>query len=306
MKVRGLTLVLLGVALAAPASAQIIATSIPGEGAAGGGTGSGKRFALHLMASPLSKWRYNEIATGATLNGPGTVLLVDSGVFTGTPNSDYLLAGEMAFKLSDSWSVAVGGWYNKVGKVTYDFDIETVGFSLATGDFISDVDHLTGTLDGDLKVSEGHAAIFYRSVGIQGGIVHTNSTITNSRIATSRSPINVGEALGTIEGSNKANDMDLYGVYKLGGGESAHPWGISLGAGVYRKKGTTESSQRAAEDQTVPSGFVTASVGVFKGLGVDASLWYVGKTKASRGDQAFVTSDAASRFTIGIGYTFSN
>ena len=56
----------------------------------------------------------------------------------------------------------------------------------------------------------------------------------------------------------------------------------------------------------MPSGFVTASVGVFRGLGIDASYWYVGKTKASRGSEAFVTSDAASRFTIGLGYTFSN
>ena len=59
MQLRGLTLACLGVAaLAGPASAQIIATSIPREG--GGGTGgSEKKFALHLMVSPLSKWTYN-------------------------------------------------------------------------------------------------------------------------------------------------------------------------------------------------------------------------------------------------------
>jgi len=305
MSLRGLTLAGLGVlALAGPASAQIIATSIPLEGGSGPGGGAEKRFALHLMASPLSKWTYNEVATGATLNAAGDTLLIDTGVFSGKPNSDMLLAGEAVFKLSDSWNVAVGGWYNKVGNVTYDFDIQTIGIDIGSGDFIEDLDHLTGTLDGDLTVFEGHAAIFYKNFGVQGGIVNTKSEITNSNIETGNVPANIGEPLGSIEGSNTANDWDLYSVYKFGG-SGDHPWGVSLGAGIYVKKGTTESSQRLSESQTVPTAFVTASFNIFKGLGIDASYWYVGKTKASRGEQAFVSSDAASRLTFGIGYTFT-
>jgi hypothetical protein len=299
MKFRGLTLVLLGVALAAPASAQIIATSIPGEGAAGGGTGSGKRFALHLMASPVSKWRYNELIGGVLDRGDR--IFLDSGVFTGTPNSDFLLAGELAFRLSDSWSAGVGGWYNKVGKVDYRFNIDSL---IITADDVF-TDSLTGSLDGDLTVSEGHVNLFYKDFGIQGGIVKTRSTITNSRIETSVSPDNIGQPLGSVEGDeNKATDLDLYGVYKMAGGES-RPWSLSVGAGIYRKKGNTESGQRLAEDQTLPSGFVAGSVTVWKGLGIDASYWYVGKTKAVAGD-GVVSSNTASRFTIGVGYTFSN
>lgn len=300
MKLRGLMLSCLGVcALAAPASAQIIATSIPREDTGGAGAAE-KKFALHLMASPFSKWRYNELLLGQTQFDDR--VFTDIGVFTGTPNSDFLLAGEAVFKAGSDWNIGLGGWYNKVGKVQYDFDVATV---ITVGDDIIGGDALTGTLDGDLSVFEGHANVFYRNVGIQAGLVRTSSEITNSHIATSNDPTNIGRPLGSVEGdANKVTDWDLYGVYKMAGGD-AHPWGISVGAGLYRKKGNTDNSQRLGESQTVGSGFVTASVGVFKGLSVDASYWYVGKTAASRGDEAFVTSDAASRFNIGIGYTFS-
>jgi hypothetical protein len=304
MRLRRLVLGCLSVALAAPASAQIIATSIPREDT-GGGTGSNaeRRFALHLMASPLTKWRINEILFGQANFDVRT--FTDFGILTGTPNSDFLLAGEMAFKAGDNWTIGAGGWYNKVGKVQYDFDVATLITLGPCCDELLDTDNLTGTLDGDLNLAEGHVNVFYKSFGIQTGLVHVSSEISNSRIATSSDPTNIGRRLGSVEGqTNSVTDWDLYGVYKTGGGDT-RPWALSLGAGIYRKKGSTESAQRLGESQTVPSGFVTASVGLFKGLGVDASFWYIGKTEAARGSDALVTSDAASRFTLGIGYTFS-
>jgi hypothetical protein len=290
-------------ALALPASAQIIATSIPREEVAGKGkgvTGAEKKFALHLMVTPLAKWKYGEFAAGVCPAGVCAQDILDYGVFTGTPNSKFLFAGEVVFKAARDWTVGVGGWYNKVGSVNYNFDVQSIYLSSGRQG------HETGTLDGDLNVSEGHASIFYKDFGLQAGIVHTNSAIANSRIVTdSLNQKNVGQPLGSIDpSSNSANDWDLYGVYKFSGG-SKQPWGISLGAGFYKKKGNTVNAQRPAQDKTVFSGFVTGSVDIYKGLGLDASFWYVGKTEAAIGGTTLASSPAQSRFTLGVGYTFS-
>lgn len=284
--------------LPSPSSAQIISTSIPRLETAGA-PGEEKKFAIHLMASPFSKWHYNEIVAGNI----GDSEFFDVGLFSGTPNSDFLFAGEGVFKLGSTISIGVGGWYNKVGRVAYDFSVNTFDFD---GFFI---DHSTGTLTGDLKLSEGHVSVFFKDVGVQAGLVHTRSTLLDSVIITSTDlPTTVGGPLGSIEvggADSSATDWDLYGVYKYAG-QTARPFGISVGAGVYNKKGSTETSQRAPEDQMVFSGFVTGSVDVYKGLGLDVSYWYIAKTEADLGLGEVISSEeAASRFTVGIGYSFS-
>ena len=60
----------------------------------------------------------------------------------------------------------------------------------------------------------------------------------------------------------------------------------------------------------MPSFFATATLGIYKGLGVDGSYWYVGKTDRSELQQAL--SDAGvdfdqslNRLMVGVSYTFS-
>jgi hypothetical protein len=48
------------------------------------------------------------------------------------------LAGEAVVRLGKSFTLGGGGWYNKVGRVTYDFNVQTYNGSLV-------IDHLTGT-----------------------------------------------------------------------------------------------------------------------------------------------------------------
>jgi hypothetical protein len=281
-----------------PASAQIIMTSIPKLSATSQATGRGeKRFALHVMGSPVSLWKYNELAGGAVKGSDG---LYDVGLFSGTPSSDFLLAGETVFKVGRDFSVGVGGWHNKVGKVQYGFAVLTVDQDLFP------VDIATGTLDGDLTLSEGHVSLFYKAVGVQAGIVHTNSKLTSSTILQSEAfPSAEGTALQSIEQNNSVNDWDLYGVYKYSG-HAKRPFGVSAGAGVYGKQGNTKSAQRSAEDQVVFSSFVTGTVDLYKGFGLDASYWYIAKTKADLlGLNEPLVSDPASRFTFGVSYSFS-
>jgi hypothetical protein len=283
---------------AAPASAQIISTSIP-KAETPGAQAQEKTFAFHVMGSPFSKWHYNEIVAADWTDNPNNT---DVGIFSGTPNSDFLLAGEAVVKLGKSFSLGGGGWYNKVGKVQYDFKVQTYNANLVV------VDHLTGTLTGDLKLGEGHASFFYKDVGVQVGAVHTNSRLMDSKIATSDLPSNVGLPLGSIEENGQdssVTDWDLYGVYKYAG-KSSHPYGLSVGAGFYNKKGSTETSQRAPDDQKIFSGFFTGTFDVYKGLGIDVSYWYIAKTEADLGLGTPVSSEnATNRFTIGFSYTFS-
>lgn len=286
-----------------PASAQIISTSIPR--AETGVQAEEKKFALHVMASPLSKWRYNEIVAGGWEDDFGNPYS-DIGLFTGTPNSDFLLAGEGVVRAGPSITIGFGGWYNKVGRVSYNFDVNTYDAITETLD-----DRVTGTLLGDLKLTEGHASVFYKDIGVQVGVVRTRSTLTASRIASSNFPGNVGGPLGSIEvdEDSSATDWNLYGVYKYSGqtgGQSGRPFGLSAGAGIYNKQGSTESAQRSADDQVVFSSFLTGTVDIYKGLGVDVSYWYIAKTEADFGVGTPVSSkNATNRFTIGFSYTFS-
>lgn len=303
MRLRGLFLGCLSVALAAPASAQIIATSIPREDT-GGGTGSNAehRFALHLMASPFAKWKINsyvEQPKGADFPDLISASSTDS-------SSKFIGAAELAFAAGSNWTFGVGGWHNALGEP----DVDIVEISV-----IDNPPYVfAGTARQKLNATEFHANLFYKSIGVQAGIVRTSATLTalragstfvfldtNEQITLPRD-FTVGE-LGVQEEKRTSNNWDAFLVYKYGTATADRlPWTLSLGGGVYRD---TQARSSAF------SGFATASVGIFKGLGIDASFWYVGKSKPTATRQELgnmletTLSDNLSRFTIGVGYSFN-
>ena len=298
MGLRGLILGCLSLALAAPASAQIIATSIPREDT-GGGTGSNAehRFALHLMASPFAKWKINSY----TEDPRGNPTFQQAA--TTDSSSKFIGAAEAAFAAGSNWSIGVGGWYNELG--TADIDL----FEL---DLNSDIPAIAGTATSKLRVMEVHGNVFYKDLGVQVGLVNTRSRLTGLKAGAERLRFDqfgdlVFETLRsdiTLDGETvSTNNMDAFLVYKRGGSTGSRgSWGLSFGGGIYRDSdaGTTK-----------PSAFATASVGLFRGLGIDASYWYVGGAKPTVAQQDLAdlledaVSDNMSRFTIGIGYTFN-
>lgn len=305
MKTKVVAIAILGLgAFVAPASAQIIATSIPR--ADSGGKAAEKKFAFHVLAAPLAKWKYGEVFIGDI--GPDLAV----GTVQAKPNSDFLLAGEVAFKAGRHWTVGVGGWYNKVGNTTYGFDGDVL-FSDGFG-------QMTVDLGGDLTIYEGHANLFFKDIGIQAGVVRTSGTIgDNAKYKTftfDGQPFKCTDLLSASDCNNNAidvfkgntTDWDVFAVYKHAwGGKS--PLSISLGAGGYRKQGSSDTPLRSTDSTTVFTAFATASVSVYKGLGLDASFWYIDKTDATKGEGSLASksagTDSQSRFTIGLGYTFS-
>jgi hypothetical protein len=290
-------------ALAPAASAQIISTSIPyaDRGVAAGG----KNANFHVMVAPFAKWKYGEVYIGEP--DPGLLVV---GSVNATPNSDFLVAAEGAFGLGEGpWSLTVGGWYNKVGQTDYAL----------SGTFLLDDPSLfpfnVGTINvdvgGDLNLYEGHVGIFYKDFGIQAGIVKTSGNIggtaQNLRVVFTADPTGQETSLGDFDVAvfeSDTTDWDVFGVYK----RSGERWNASVGAGAYGKQGITSGSPlRNAENKTVFSAFVSANVEVWKGLGIDASFWYIGSTGTIEGELAdlgAVDSDSQSRVTVGVGYSF--
>ena len=286
--IRTLSMALLGLAvLAAPARAQIIATSIP-KSIAGGGEG---RWAFHLMWAPYAKWNI------ATFEEDPTAFLATKG----DPKSDFLGAAEVAFKAGDAVTIGLGGWYNKVGNDSAEYVF-----------FLADPDgsvFLSGPVNRDVKHIEGHVNVFYKSLGVQFGLVHNTTqinTITADFATVDDIPIPLDVANGLLTDvagvEDTANDWDSYLIYKAGGSTgSDNNWSFSLGGGFYHYD---------IVSKTVPSFFATATVGLFKGLGVDASYWYVAKTKRSElqdalSDLGVDLDQNLNRFMVGVSYTFS-
>lgn len=277
------------VALAAPATAQIIATSIP-KSISGGGEG---RWAFHLMYSPFAKWKIN------TFEEDPTAFFATSG----KPKSSFLGAAEVAFKAGESATLGLGGWYNKIGKKTSDYAFFGVD---PDGDVF-----FAGPLNLDVTYTEGHANLFYKDLGVQFGIVHNSRTVNsiNAEVATVNGedfPLDIADQIladNVVGAKDTANDYDGYLIYKAGGTNANNAnWSFSLGGGIYHYD---------IVKKTVPSAFATATVGLYRGLGVDASFWYVGKTKRSELQQAL--SEAGidldqnlSRWMVGVSYTFSS
>ncbi len=284
--------------LVSPASAQIIATSIPKAGGAAPGKGAGaeKQFAFHILGAPIAKWKIN------AFEEEGGAFLASSA----NPNSKLLLAGELAFSARSDVTIGIGGWFNKVGNTNYDFvflDTSEQGSGL------------TGVRADDLTYTEGHVNVFYKDVGLQFGLVHSKSTTSDVTIREfflgdtvfSRAALVslIGSAaVSTIEGEARglevsATDFDSYLVYKTGSSrfqrDAKVPWTVSAGAGLYHYQATSK---------TVFSGFLTGSVDVYKGLGLDVSFWYIGKSN-SESQKILGVVDNLSRFSVGIGYSFS-
>jgi hypothetical protein len=296
-------------ALAVPASAQIIATSIPRAEAAGTGKGvtvEEEKWALHLMASPFAKWKINsyvEEPKGAEVPDFQQASSTDSA-------SKFIFAGELAFKVGSDVSIGIGGWYNELGTadVTF-FELEPAVVVQSTGLLA-----LAGTAQSKMNVFEFHGNVFWRDVGVQVGVVKTKSDVTTLLAGAERADFNFNT--GQVElrtlladlaldlPEQKTTNWDAFLIYKKGSESGAsRPWGVSVGAGMYRdnqSKGTSFS------------GFLTGSVQIWKGLGLDASYWYVGTKEQTAGQQALgdLLGDAIetnlSRFTIGIGYSFPN
>jgi hypothetical protein len=301
MTCRGLALACLGVAaLAAPASAQIIATSIPREDV-GGGTGAGSsRFAVHLMASPFAKWKINSYIE----EPKGDAFPVFQQASTTDSASKFIGAAEVVFAAGENWSIGLGGWYNTLGEP----DVEIFEVDLAAGTVFG------GAATQELSVSEFHGSVFYKDIGVQAGLVHTSATLTGFKAGsvvldlnsddppfTFPEDITLAEA-GIPEQTVSSNNWDAFLVYKKGSAPGTRPWSLALGGGVYHD---------SLASSTKFSGFATASVGIFKGLGIDASYWYVGGASPTPARQELedlledAISENMSRFTIGIGYTFN-
>jgi hypothetical protein len=279
-------------ALAAPATAQIIATSIP-KSIAGGGEG---RWAFHLMYSPFAKWKINTFEEDPAASN----FLATSG----NPKASFLGAAEVAFKAGDAVTLGVGGWYNKIGNKTSDYLFLGVNNQ---GDSVL----FAGPMNLDVSYTEGHANLFYKDLGVQFGLVHNSRTVN----AISADIAQVGGLPGDLDQANAllnanvvgakdtANDTDGYLIYKAGGNSGNDTnWSFSLGGGFYRYD---------IVKKTVPSAFATATVGLYRGLGVDASYWYVGKTKRSELQRLLAAGGAdldqnLSRWMVGVSYTFSS
>jgi hypothetical protein len=311
MRIKAFAMTAMGLCtLAVPASAQIIATSIPRAEAAGTGKGveaGEKKWALHIMGSPFAKWKVNSYRE--------TTLSNDTPDFqqaaTTDSSSKFIGAVELAFKAGSDFNVGVGGWYNELGTAdVVFFEVEPLAFVQQTGLLA-----LAGTAKSKIHVFELHGNVFWNDVGVQVGVVKTKSQYTSLLRGAQRvtvdlntgfinSPETLQVDLPLTSPAFSTTSWDAFLVYKRGSESGAkYPWAFSTGGGFYRdneSKGTSFS------------GFLTGSVQFYKGLGVDASFWYVGAKDQTAGQQALgnLLGDAIetnlSRFTIGIGYSFPN
>lgn len=283
--------------LTAPATAQIIATSIP---TTMGGQPEGK-WAFHVMASPFAKWRINSY-----LQEPDGSATPDFQQSTTTDSaSKFILAAEAAFRAGSATTVGVGGWFNDLGTADVDFF-----------QFILDPNDPTllfaGVAPVTVRVFELHGNVFYKDFGVQAGLVQTKTRQKGLRAGTVEVFVDENGDLQTAtltedtsfdSDPETVNNWDAFLVYKKGSStERKTSWGISLGAGIYRDNEAKSTNF---------TGFVTGTLGIYKGLGIDLSYWYVGAQKRSAGRQAFeslleetVHTDM-SRFTAGVSYTFS-
>jgi hypothetical protein len=291
-------------ALAAPASAQIIATSIPKEFTGSGKAGTPeKKWAFHVMGSPFAKWNINSYfqePTGVDDPLVQNVTSTDSG-------SKFIFAAEAAFKAGDNVTFGVGGWYNELGTAELDF------FQLTLDP--SDPNLLRyGVAPYELRIYEVHANAFYKDFGVQAGMVRNRYRQKGLRAGTVEvdcvdSRCSSTETFRYREDANFDADIqlvtnwDAFLIYKKGfnTGKSMN-WGVSVGSGFYRD---------GEAKTTVFTGFATATVGLYKGLGLDVSFWYVGNAEMTAARRDFqellddrIKSDV-SRFTVGLGYTFS-
>lgn len=281
MKTRAVAATILGLtALGSSAHAQIIATSIPREVATVTGKPAGqKKWAIHVMVSPASKWQVKDFFFADL----GELLLnvpLDLPVgFTGKSDdfSKILLAAELNYSVGGNSSLGVGGWFNKIGELDTRYNVH-LG---------SDTASKLGLAPGDEEIDRGkqdlgsftevHANGFWGNLGIQAGLVF--------------------ESKNFLTGESRT-DWDLYGVYRRSfKGVGA----FSLGAGVFATGKTELEGTTVADPLKRLSGFATLSLPIYKGLSLDASYWYIAKSSDAK-DAAL--DDSMNRWMVGVGYTF--
>jgi hypothetical protein len=289
---------------AAPvASAQIIATSLPDEPA----RASRKKWAVHVMASPLAQWRYNEVFLDFTNASDYAVV----GEIVGKPRSRLMIAAEASFGRGDGLVLSAGGWYNQLGAHTFDVT-GAVFFPPSPEDPDGYVNLHYAAFRTDLSVLEYHVGVSYKGFGLQAGVVRTSGEFTSGEFVNGdRSRLNPPIPYPTQD-LPKANttDYDLFLVYRRGLGHQGRA-SLAVGVGGYRKQaidGVNVSPLRTGDAKTVVSAFAAAGLKVYKGLGIDASYWFVGPSDAPDEVAEFsgftLASDQQSRLTIGIGFTF--
>jgi len=302
---RTLLTALLAIALAPAASGQIIATALPrqqeGEGE------RDRKWIFHVMAAPLAKWRYNEVFLDVQPSAYGVF-----GEIVGTPSSKFMVAGEASFEPRDGLVLSLGGWLNGVGAHTFDV---TGALVLPPGspgfpDGYMDVHY--ATFRTDLTMVEYHFAMSYKGFGVQAGVVSTGGKMTSGEFVNSDgSRRNPPTEYITPELPNvDTTDYDFFAVYRRGFGRRGRT-SLAVGGGLYVKQaigGSDVSPLRTDDTKIVPTAFAAASLTLYKGVGIDASYWYVGASDAPDDVGRFagltLASDQQSRLTIGVGLTF--
>jgi hypothetical protein len=201
------------------------------------------------------------------------------GTYTGGKNG-FLGAADFVVG-SGNVSAGGGGWLNKVEDLITDNPGNARYFPY----------HGTQTI----TVFSVYGNVFYKHVGAQAGLVPIRSkssfTITRATPTTTNS-----------EGNQ--NDFDAFLVGRWGAtGANTARWAATAGGGLYRY------GSRAAQPDGTPmspsanalSGFANTSVGIGKGLSVDASFWYTSKDKNYSAD-SLIGNSSQARFTVGLGY----
>jgi hypothetical protein len=283
------------------ASAQIIATSLPSEPE----KASPKKWAIHVMASPLAQWRYNEVFLDFV--DPSFSV---AGDIVGRPRSRLMIAAEASFGRADGLVLSAGGWYNELGAHTFDVTA-LVGFPATPEDPDGYVNLHYAAFRTDLSMLEYHVGVSYKGFGLQAGVVSTSGEFTSGEFVSGDGrrfdpPIFYPTDLPKAD----TTDYDLFLVYRRGLGNQDRA-SLALGVGGYRKqaiRGVNVAPLRTGDTKTVLSAFAAAGLRVYKGLGLDASYWFVGPSDApddvAEVSRFTLASDQQSRLTIGVGFTF--
>ncbi|MEK7316426.1 MAG: hypothetical protein AAB011_09610 [Candidatus Eisenbacteria bacterium] len=300
-KFGAMSLFIVLVACAPAAKAQIISTSLPTLG-----TGETKLpISAHFMVSPLGSWDYKEGWFSDKRSSNYDEYFV--GTVGKTSTSQILAAGEAAIPIGDNRLTAtVGGWYNRIGDVDYNFDGQFLVIYDPSVVFLDYSIPMKATIPITVTMVEGHAGLFYRNYGVQVGVVRSQLKSDGNIVALRRED---GAPQADLEGyfpfDASTTDVTLYGVYKRSVDRAA----VSAGFGIYRKQGiksASDSPLRFADSKMVASGFLTASVELKHRFSLDASYWFIGKTdqaKDIKGYTSTTPSDSQSRLTVGVGYS---
>ena len=184
---------------------------------------------------------------------------------------------DIAVGIGDHLTVGFGGFYNRLANLVIDFP---------NGN--PNVTDLPYVFTGTQTFYGVYGNLFYKNIGVQAGIVPIRKTSTV-----------VVESLGTGSDSRGQTDADLFVIGRFGRAR----WSGTVGAGLYRYGSRAESELFLAPKSTSGnafSAFANTSVGLGRGVSLDASVWYTGAHNPTTG-LAKDGNDSQTRFTIGLG-----